>query len=284
MSWQAVEAVRDHSKVSDPSGRLILMVIASYTRPDGTMNGLKKPPAVETLADGAGCHKNTVLNWIPKLEETGELSVERIGKGRGSKNYYTINLPIMVQETVQTDSPITSNGTSQSVPLSRDNGTSQLVEMVQKMAQAVLETQRMVQVMVHNGTSQSVPVTEYKTEIKTEEEELSATPIPPTPPKPESNHQKLMRLYQEVLGYSMTNGAAEGKAAKNLLSQYTVDEAIACYKDLKQDSFWSGKHLSLANVHKQLGAWKQGLENPPPITLNGRHPHKPEPKKVVGEF
>lgn len=109
------------------------------------------------------------------------------------------------------------------------------------------------------------------TEKQTENKSLPAQPEQP----PEPDHQRLMRLYQDALGYSIPNGAQEGRAAKNLLRQYTVEEAIACYQHLKADPFWDGKHLSLASVHKQIGAWKS---LPAPGSKNGRHPPPPDDK------
>ncbi|MDE8535487.1 hypothetical protein PZC41_14360, partial [Staphylococcus aureus] len=64
-----------------------------------------------------------------------------------------------------------------------------------------------------------------------------------------------MRLYQEALGYPIPNGAAEGKAAKEILKHYTPEQAIACYHKLKGQKFWAEMHLGLASVNKQLGAF-----------------------------
>ena len=98
-------------------------------------------------------------------------------------------------------------------------------------------------------------------------------PKPPKPPKPtkvkETPHQRLMRLYQEALGYKIPHGAQEGAAAKKILNgywldasgervYYTVEDAIACYRDMKKSDFWKDKHLSLMSVHKGLGEYVKG--------------------------
>lgn len=87
----------------------------------------------------------------------------------------------------------------------------------------------------------------------------------PEPKKPEprgtgskrpSTHSQLMAAYRKALGYAITNGAAEGKAAKQLLADgYDVAQVIACYEHLKAQKFWEKKHLSLASVRKQIGAF-----------------------------
>lgn len=278
MSFQAIQSVRDNSKVTDQSGRLILMVIASYCNPDGTMNGLKNPPSIETIAAGAGCHKNTVLNWLPKLEELNELAIERTGKGRGAKNFYAIKLPIMVQgakimvqqDNAEVDNTM-NNGTSIDVPLSGDNGTRELKVMVQGLTVMVQNltvlVQEMVQIMVQNGTPIAVPfdnIYKNKDNIYSNNNTVNKEYIINNGKKPSAtktpngdDHKKLMNLYQEALGYKIPNGGQEAKAAKNILKQYSVEETIECYRHLKGTEYWSDKHLSLMSVHRQIGAWKQ---------------------------
>lgn len=73
----------------------------------------------------------------------------------------------------------------------------------------------------------------------------------------ESDHQRLMRLYQDALGYGIPHGAKEGKGAKKILQAgHSPEEAIACYNWLKARDFWQNKHLSLQSVHEQIGPWK----------------------------
>lgn len=82
------------------------------------------------------------------------------------------------------------------------------------------------------------------------------------PPEPEaqageSDHQRLMRLYQQALGYKIPHGAKEAAAAKKILKTYTVEDAIGCYVFTKSDPFWGAKHLSLHTVLSNIGPWIQ---------------------------
>lgn len=85
-----MEAVQDHSKVTDPTGLTILLAIARFTGP----NGEPAWPSVRTIADVAHCNKDTVTRWVHALEEMGELTTRKEGAGRGTRMYYTINLPL----------------------------------------------------------------------------------------------------------------------------------------------------------------------------------------------
>ena len=66
----------------------------------------------------------------------------------------------------------------------------------------------------------------------------------------------MMRTYQECLGYDIPHGGKEGRAAKKLLEAgYTPEQVAACYRHLKADPWWKGKHLSLHTVYEQIGAY-----------------------------
>lgn len=148
MSWQAFEAVQDHSKIDDHTGMSIMYVIARYADATGAVGtgGRATSPSIDTIATKSRCHRNTVLNWLPKIEATGELTIERLGSGRGSWNRYTINLPM----------PEENNGTSKDVPLSKDM-VQEMVQNIGLMVQgAMAEMKVMVHDMVHNGTSHIV--------------------------------------------------------------------------------------------------------------------------------
>lgn len=157
MSWQAVEAVQDYSQVGDHTALCILYAIARAADVNGMVGagGRVTSPSIDSLAAKARCHRNTILNWLPKLEASGELLVERFGTGRGAWNRYTILLPI---------------GTSQDVPKEVDNGTSSLEVMVQNLTEMVQGLTVLVQETVHNGTNHVVPDTK-----DTEEEEKKET-------------------------------------------------------------------------------------------------------------
>ena len=89
MSREAMEAVQDHSAISDPTGLAVFLAIARFVGPDGSPGWA----SYRTLADVAHCDKDTVSRWVGLIEETGEMSIRKEGRGRGTRMYYTINLP-----------------------------------------------------------------------------------------------------------------------------------------------------------------------------------------------
>lgn len=138
-----MEAVQDCEAIEDHTALAIMYAIARHADVKGVAgaNGKDSSPSMETIARKARCHKNTVLNWIPKLEEMNVLRVERFGKGRGSWNRYTLLVPINAENG-------TSNGTTHDVPKTD--------LLVQELSDKI---DLLVQVMVHNGTTQDVPDT-----------------------------------------------------------------------------------------------------------------------------
>ena len=146
MSYQAIEAIQDHSQVEDPIGRHILMAIGRYADPSGVVGAAGKSPSIRTIAEKAHCHRNTVLNWMPKLEERNELQVKRKGKGRGARHQYKILLPIAeFSETTPRN-----NGTRLDVTKSQSNGTGGEVELAQRI-------DLLAQAITTNGILQDVP-------------------------------------------------------------------------------------------------------------------------------
>lgn len=160
MSYQAVEAVQDYSKIDDHAGLCIMYAIARYADANGVAgaNTKETSPSVRTLAEKARVHRNTVINWLPKLEAAGELKIERFGKGRGAWNRYTIMLPIENNGTspVSNGTNGTSIGTSHVVPIDENNVTSQMAQMAQRIDLMAQKIELMAQEMAHIGTSHVV--------------------------------------------------------------------------------------------------------------------------------
>lgn len=92
MSREAMEAVSRHSVVArqDVLARAVLDVIARLTGPEGG----EVWPALRTIAEEARCDKDTVTRKVKVLEEAGEVSTRREGKGRGARTYYRLLLPL----------------------------------------------------------------------------------------------------------------------------------------------------------------------------------------------
>ena len=170
MSWQANQAVRK-SKMTDPTGRCILFSIATYCNDAGNMDGITYPPSYETIANGAGCHKQTVKNWIPKLVEFGELSIRKEGGGRGTKVFFTINLSMGNPDTDNERLSLQERTVQALVPL---NGN--VEETVQELKLMVQELTLTVQGMVYNGTPRDIPM---KKDEEEKNKEKSKTPLAP---------------------------------------------------------------------------------------------------------
>lgn len=99
MSWQAVKAVLEES-TSRGSARLVLLVIAEASGPDGTGCRRGKP----SIAVRAGLSRATVTEAIGVLAASGELAVE--GR-RGLANRYHVVLPSLGTSTTAIGDPAT---------------------------------------------------------------------------------------------------------------------------------------------------------------------------------
>lgn len=247
-----MEAVQDHSIVTDATGRNILVAIARFVPATGGEGWA----SYRTIADVASCDKDTVARWVEILEGAGELSTRKTGAGRGTKIYYTINLPF---DQPKHGAVVGDNaGKMSRVDGDNDNGDNNLLlsQHVELLSQQIKVLSQQVE-LLSQRMSQNVPITVGTETIKpletkeTEEETTSAVKPPPA----ETDHVKLMRLYQEVLGYKIPNGAKEAAAAKRILRQFSPEDATGCYRYMKSDTFWQGKHLSLQSVYEQIGPW-----------------------------
>jgi Helix-turn-helix domain len=84
MSWQAVTWVLEFSD-SEGYSRLTLISIASHANREGK----SAFPSLETIAREARLSHREAIYCVQKLEEMGELRVER-GIGRGNPNHYEL--------------------------------------------------------------------------------------------------------------------------------------------------------------------------------------------------
>ena len=185
MSWQAMEAVQDHSELNKQeqySGLLIMLAIARFCDASG-VSGRTRATAVSTevIAEKAHVTKRTVLNWLPQLESLGELSVERNGMGRGKWNIYTINLPMPVigesigerigesQGSPITVQPVDNSAIGESIGerIGESQGSPITLEALALM---VNETRLLVNRLVKNGEPWGSPDTEIDTDLDTEKQ------------------------------------------------------------------------------------------------------------------
>lgn len=195
MSWQAIEAVQDHSAINDTTGLCVFLAIARFANADGVVGagGRATSPSAERVASAAHVSRRTVFNWVPKLEASGELTVERMGSGRGQWNRYTINLPMTANgasngESIDApkenigasnganngesiDAPIASNGANKGEPIDAPITLQDLAVMVHELKVLVNET-------VHIGESVGAPDTK-DTDQDTDQEKKKNIYIPP---------------------------------------------------------------------------------------------------------
>jgi len=80
------------------------------------------------------------------------------------------------------------------------------------------------------------------------------------------DHQRLMALYLEAIredervekGKELSARGKENKAAQMILERgFTPEEVMECYRHYKGEPFWRDKHLSLAYIAQNIGAWKE---------------------------
>jgi len=144
MSYQAMEAVQDHSRYTEDTPEnfapfKIMMAIARYadrTGVAGVAGQYRKCPSFRAIAKKANVHRNTVSNWIPKLVETGEITIETGGSGRASWTVYYIQLPI--ESDARAAEPATmAQGTAQ--------GTAQgMAQAIETMAQEIAQVRALM--------------------------------------------------------------------------------------------------------------------------------------------
>ncbi len=102
MGLRAIDAVQKRSQYSADNADnfipyKIMLAIAWYAGDNGragTPNEPKQCPSFNALAERANVHRNTINKYLPLLIESGEITVDQYGRGRGRHNVYTINLSV----------------------------------------------------------------------------------------------------------------------------------------------------------------------------------------------
>ncbi len=319
MSFQAMEAVQDHSKWvkgdENATGYKVMMAIARFANKKGiagVAGDHKKCPSVRTLAEKAGLHHNSVQNWLPLLVESGELSIEKHGKGRGSHQVYTINLPINTNVTLsesivtlpKSDVTLIENNVTSDINVTPQGVTIEdfnvLSESVTKLAGTVVTLQQLmshhIELMSHsnvtNVTSQSVTDT-VDTKLNT------------SPAEPEDAEEKLkpitdpFGIYQRLV--KLEPGIKKGQTLRDAKSLLKGDkkrgitpvkgqDIIDCAKFMQTEAWRIENMVSLSTdaiiqkIPKWISAnrpgnwdeWQQAASK-----QNGQHP---PPKQAPDEF
>lgn len=262
MSWQAIESVQDNSKVDDHTGLNIMYVIARYADANGSVGagGRATSPSIDTIATKSRCHRNTVLNWLPKLEATGELAIERLGSGRGSWNRYTINLPM----------PDENNGTSKDVPLSKDM-VQEMVQNIGLMVQgAMAEMKVMVHDMVHNGTSHVV----LDTKDTDKEKKENNIYIPTLPDSVSSMIAAIAQISGVTYADHLNGKQFEDTAYALIGNDITPDDLQRFGVWWSTNGHYSGKPAIKSILTKVKAAKDAGWVDLPKLSTNGNGRHE----------
>jgi len=67
--------------------------------------------------------------------------------------------------------------------------------------------------------------------------------------------REIMGAYRRVLGYAVPNEKQANAGAKVLAKNYTAEQVVGCYEDMKRQPYWRDIHISLQSVNKQIGEW-----------------------------
>ena len=138
MSYQAMEAVQDYSqyrhddKENFAPFKIMLAIARNADRVGvaGVSGEHRKCLSHRGIAKIASVHRNTVSNWIPKLIQSGEITIETGGSGRATWTVYFLQLPI--DDTTRTAEPATS---PQEMAQASPQGMAQDIELLaQRMA------------------------------------------------------------------------------------------------------------------------------------------------------
>ena len=257
-----MEAVQDHSTIDDYIGGRVLMAIARFIPADGSEGWV----SYRVLADIAKCDKDTVGTWVANIEKMGEISTRKVGKGRGTKIYYTLNLPFDKPKHKGDDRDNTKNN----VPTHQTSDGTIEKELLEKLLSQLSQNNELLSQLL----SQNVPTHQTSDGTETNKPLETIDNAASQRGGDEKPHTKLMRLYQTALGYKIPNGGKEAAGAKRILKQYSPEDAIGCYRYLKSDPFWQGKHLSLQTVYEQIGAWQNAGK--PESKGGGPQNHNPQ--------
>lgn len=215
MAW-----VIDNSKQTG-HGFVALLMIANHANAEGK----KSFPSMKTLAKECRLSVRTIQRVILKLEGSGELQVDRSG-GRASHSYC---LPLM------------SNVDSAVSTLNTPNLDTE----------STLQRRQPVHVESQHGQTEHSNVDKIVVNV---DRAVSTEPYNRnTNHKDLSPHSRLMAFHASRLAGEIPDGAAQGKAIKWLLKQYTPEQCETEYKKLSNEE-WRTTPVTWITVRRNIGA------------------------------
>lgn len=237
--WADNELVDNHLPQIGVFGFAVYMLLARYA--DNTTGQCE--PSIGLMAKQLSVSAPTVRKALETLRDCGLIAIrhrkkERDGKLVNQTSIYTI-LAVTKSKT--------GHGTKPDlVPNEIDQGTKPGLVPTKPGLVGVLNQ------VSSNNTGKTLRKDIDRAPRKSADAPRAQEPKERTP------HQAIMDAYQEALGYPIPDGAAAGKAAKELVALgYTPEQVAECYVSEKAREFWQDKHLSLMSLKKNIGAWAQ---------------------------
>lgn len=152
MSREAMEAVQDHSQISDPIGRNVFQAIGRFCPANGSPGWV----SYRTIADVAHCDKDTAWAWAKRIETAGELKIETKGQGRGAETWFTILLPFDKPKHGAIIGDIKRETSQSGGDNSGGDNIKGMSEQIAILSQQIAELSQQIQKMSQR-TSQNVP-------------------------------------------------------------------------------------------------------------------------------
>jgi hypothetical protein len=239
--------------------------------------------STRTMAERCHISIGSVSRAKQELVEAGLIEIEVRDREHGQTDYITIRdiWPLNFatyagQKQASTCSPEKHpvHTTNRGVP-HMDQGCSPHEQGVPHMDQKKEPVLRNNQ--NEEGTEDPSPAGEGAAAAK------EAKPKPKPKPGTHPNTKPILDAYQAVMEEfepgAIANYAQEGAGAKRLAQAGHEPETVAdCFRWLKEDQFWAGKHVSLQVVGKQIGAYLGTRERKEVILPNGRD----RPRQTAG--
>lgn len=101
---------------------------------------------------------------------------------------------------------------------------------------------------------------EGEVEENIDETKVSSSPVLLSP-KENEQVREIFAAIKERRGWNSSKHSAEAKAIRQMLREnYTVEEILACYDNLKQQAFWHDKPLMMMSVQRQIGEWRKNRQ------------------------
>jgi len=231
--WADNRIIGSYGEQLGPYGIAVYMCLAYHAN-----NGREAWPSLATIAKEVGISKRKAAMMIGQLETLQLITVlnRTLPSGDATSNLYTLQ-PIKCKDALAGNASSAIGIAPHAIP---------------PMAS------RAIGIAPHAHEQDPVNKTQLEQESSSLPPKKRRKSSPDSPEQREQveRQKAIIAAYREVLVYPIVNEAQEGVAAKKLAQlNYQPAQVIACYQAMKAEDFWKGKHLALASVAKQIGAY-----------------------------